>query len=266
MRFQDLLNERTIQMKMRAASKQEVLEHLYGMLHTGGCLTDVSRFAAAVQAREKCGPTGIGGMVAITHGCSDAVTRSCIAVARLEKPVEWETLDSQPVRVVLLFAIRSNQDEIQLRAMALIAQFLGQEEYRHQLLKCRTKRGLLRLLNEIPAGELDARLRLVAVTACPAGVAHTYISQECLIQAALARHHSIKVETQGAVGVENHLTTTEIQAADAVIIAADIKIEGMERFEGKRIVRVPISTAICSADILLEKIEERLGCCVEKKI
>ncbi len=261
MRFQNLLDANTIQLKMQAGSKQEALWQMYRMLYQAGCIRSIARFADAVQEREKHGMTGIGGMLAIPHGCSETVVRSRVAIARLVHPIQWETVDCQPVRVLLLFAIAPGDSEVQLQAMAAMARFLGQEEYKRRLLNCRSVRGLCRLLQEMPEGEMGVGLHLVAVTACPAGVAHTYISRECLIQGATARHHSIKVETQGAVGVENRLTPVEIREADVVIIAADIEIEQPERFEGKRIVRVPVSVAIHSADELVARIEERLNAC-----
>lgn len=261
MRFQELLNENAMQMKMRAADKEDVLRQLCALLYADGCIASASLFYEAIRNREACGMTAIGGMIAIPHGCSDTVLRSCVAVARLEKSVMWDAAAQQSVRAVLLFAIQADQSGLQLRAMAATARFLGQDEYQKRLLRCRTKRQLCRLMEEMPLGELDARLRLVAVTACPAGVAHTYISKECLVQAALARRHSIKVETQGAIGTENRLTEGEIRAADVVILAADTEVEDMERFEGKRIVRVPTAVVVRSADLLIEKIEARMGKC-----
>lgn len=260
MEWQDLLHKNTICFRLRASDKQDALRQLCHMLYVDGILAEEQTFLQAVLQREDCGPTGIGGMIALPHGCSPAVRRSRVAVARLARPIPWSSIDRQPVQMVLLFAVPSSQSEMQLRAMAALAQLLSQEEYRRRLLGCRTSRALFRLLAEMPVGALDARLRLVAVTACPAGVAHTYISRECLLQAALARRHSIKVETQGALGVENRLTAAEIRAADVVIIAADIEIEHPERFDGKRMVRVPVVTAIRCADSLLAQIEARLGC------
>lgn len=259
MKFRDMVEEDAIRLNLHVRDKQEALECLYEMLYRNGSIRKIEPFAAAVEQRERSGMTGIGGMLAIPHGCAETVTRNCVAIGLLAHPVVWESVDQQPVRAVLLFAIRPDSGQTHLRAMAAVAQFFGREEYRQQLFHCRTKRGLYRLLSEMPEGDVESRLHLVAVTACPAGVAHTYISRECLIQAALARHHSIKVETQGAVGVENRLSPAEIREADVVIIAADIEIEGPERFEGKRMVRIPVSAVIGSADALMEQIEQRLG-------
>jgi len=246
-------------MNLSAENKQDALLKICRLLYADGVISSVEKFSDAVEDRENKGSTGIGYGIAIPHGKSDSVIRSCIAVARLKKPITWGSIDDQPVNLVIMFAVSPvDQNQGYLQAIARIATLLMKDEFRHKLQNCNTARKLSKLFMEIPMADFNRNLYFVAVTACPTGVAHTYIAKERLKQVAQERGHSIKIETQGGFGREHELTQEEINECDVVIIAADIEIDRADRFRNKMIARVPISVAIESPDLLFEKIEKRL--------
>jgi PTS system fructose-specific IIC component len=254
-----VLNLNAVDLKMQADSKQEALQKLYHLLYVDGAITSIEKFADDVQDREKKGWTGIGNGIAIPHGKSAAVVRSCIALARMKKPIPWETIDDQPVSLIILFVVgEEDRNTSFIRTIAQVARLLSQENFRNSLLNCGNLRKLARLFTQVTVFDKKTNLQFIAVTACPTGVAHTYIAKERLQQAALARGHSIKTETQGGLGLDDELTMEDIQTADVVIIAADIEIDRIDRFKNKLIVRVPISIAIKSPKLLFEKIEKKL--------
>lgn len=255
-----LLNMRAVDLKLDAANKHEVLSALADMLERSGNVTSAQAFLADVELREQEGQTGIGNHIAVPHGRSASVRASCIAVARLRHSIPWESLDKKPVLVIILFAVSAGEESKRaLHAMAQVASMLARESFCQELLRCRSEKKLQKLFGQIQAYEHRTNLDFVAVTACPTGIAHTYIAKERLAQAARKRNHAIKVETQGSVGREDELTPDDIREADVVIIAADIKIDGADRFTGKKVISVPIQIAIEAPQSIFERVESRLA-------
>lgn len=255
-----LLNMRAVDLNLDAANKHDALSALAELLERSGSVSSARDFLADVMRREEKGKTGIGSHIAVPHGRSASVRGSCIAVGKLKHGIPWESMDKKPVKVIILFAVcEGDESKRVLHAMAQVASMLARENFCYELLHCRSEKKLNKLFAQIQEYEHRTNLDFVAVTACPTGIAHTYIAKERLVQAAHKRNHAIKVETQGSIGKEDELTPDDIREADVVIIAADIAIEGMERFAGKKVIRAPIQIAIEAPGLLFERVENRLA-------
>jgi fructose PTS system EIIBC or EIIC component len=256
MKITDLLQESRILLQLQAENKVDLFKELSDLLKRDGLLSDQEAYLQALRKREEEGTTGIGDGVAIPHGRSSAVVRPALALGLSRGGIEYDSLDGKPVHIVFMIAVPEEANDEHLRVLALLSRLLMNEEVREGLLSAQSTKEVIALIDRYSEPEQDsvqepkAAKKVVAVTACPTGIAHTYMAAEALEKAAKELGLEIRVETQGSVGAENVLGSKDLQEAEAVIIAADKKVE-LDRFRGKRLVEVPVSAAIKDAKGLI---------------
>lgn len=266
MRITDLLTKETIAMDLAAGSKETVIDELVNQLDAAGKLTDKEAFKENILAREQQSTTGIGEGIAIPHAKSAAVKHPAIAFGRALNGIDFESMDGQPANLFFMIAASEGANDAHLEALSRLATFLMDEQFREKVLAADSKEAVLRAVSEketevegpeeetvatddVPA---TAGKRILAVTACPTGIAHTYMAAEKLNDRAKERGISLKVETNGSSGVKNRLTAEDIAAADAIILAADTKVD-MARFDGKPVIQTAVGKAIYETDNLLDR-------------
>ncbi|RLJ86917.1 PTS fructose transporter subunit IIABC [Planococcus citreus] len=269
MRITQLLTENTIILDLKAGSKREVLDELAGQLDRAGKLNDKKQFTKDILAREEQSTTGIGDTIAIPHAKSEAVKTPAIAFGRSFDGIDFESLDGQPAQLFFMIAATAGANDDHLEALSRLATFLMDEKFRVNIIEAESKQQVLDIVSAKEAevdgpeqaddsatvagtAEPAAGGKILAVTACPTGIAHTYMAAEKLNGRAKERGINLKVETNGSSGVKNRLTDAEIAEADAIIVAADTKVE-MARFDGKHVIQTQVGKAIYEADQLLDR-------------
>ncbi|PID24509.1 PTS fructose transporter subunit IIABC [Sporosarcina sp. P7] len=269
MKITQLLTEDTINLHLQSESKETVLSELIQQLHDAGKLRDKDQFTKDIMHRESQSTTGIGEGIAIPHAKSAAVQTPAIAFGRSLEGVDFDSLDSQPAHLFFMIAASEGANDDHLDALSRLATFLMDTSFRDKILSAQTAADVLQAVND-KESELDeevteevqtkqeekSAVRLLAVTACPTGIAHTYMAAEKLNERAKERGLSLKVETNGSSGVKNRLTDAEIAEADAIIVAADTKVE-MARFAGKHVIQTKVGDAIYETDTLLDRAIEK---------
>lgn len=263
MKITQLLTEDTIILDVAATAKQAVLEELTAQLDSAGKLADPKQFIADILERESQSTTGIGDGIAIPHAKSTAVKAPAIAFGRSIGGLDFESLDGQPAHLFFMIAASEGANDDHLEALSRLATFLMDSKFRDRVMAATTKQQVLEAVTEkeqevegpeiedAPAAAASAK-RILAVTACPTGIAHTYMAAEKLNERAKELGISLKVETNGSSGVKNRLTDADIAEADAIIVAADTKVE-MARFAGKPVIQTAVGKAIYETDNLLNR-------------
>ena len=266
MHITDHLQPCCVALRQQADSLPAAIHQLVELVQKSGCLTNTVQFEQDVLERENMGGICMGRGLAIPHAKSAGVAHAELAALTLDPPLPCDTPDGEPVRLLFLIAAPADANDLHVQMLAGLATLLLDEEVCRQMLDAPTPTAFCSLIarheepapppaEESPAAETPpppAQYRLLAVTACPMGVAHTYLAAEALRKAAQERGVTIKVETNGAVGVNDELESDEIAAADCIIIAAD-KGVSMARFVGKRLVTVSAGDAVRNADAVLNK-------------
>ncbi|TAA72698.1 PTS fructose transporter subunit IIABC [Planococcus salinarum] len=265
MRITDLLTKDTIAMDLRADNKTAVIDELIAQLDGAGKLTDPEAFKQNILTREEQSTTGIGEGIAIPHAKSAAVKSPAIAFGRSLEGIDFESMDGQPANLFFMIAASEGANDAHLEALSRLATFLMDEKFRERILAAATKEEVLLAVSDKEtevAGPEDTPAttnetessgkRILAVTACPTGIAHTYMAAEKLSERAKELGISLKVETNGSSGVKNRLTAEDIAEADAIIVAADTKVE-MARFDGKPVIQTAVGKAIYETDNLLNR-------------
>lgn len=261
MRITDLLMEASIELNGKAASKSEAIEKMVDLMVRSGKISNKEEYKRGVFAREAEGTTGIGEGIAIPHAKSKAVTKPALAAMVLKDGVEYEALDDQPVHLIFLIAAPDSKDNVHLDVLSRLSVLLMDETFIENLMKAKTVKDFLEVINKAEMEKYeseekdmgDKQCKILAVTACPTGIAHTYMAAEALEKKAKALGASIKVETNGSGGVKNVLTAAEIEEADGIIVAADTKVD-MARFEGKKVIVTQVAKGIKNAEELISKI------------
>jgi fructose PTS system EIIBC or EIIC component len=267
MKITQLLTEHTIILDLQAGSKHDVLNELIGKLDEAGKLKDKKAFTRDILAREEQSTTGIGDGIAIPHAKSAAVKAPSIAFGRSLTGLDYASLDGQPAHLFFMIAASEGANNDHLDALSRLATFLMDSNFRQKILEATSIEEVLRAVTD-KEKEVDGPVELVedeqthdatiiskkilAVTACPTGIAHTYMAAEKLKERAKDLGIALKVETNGSSGVKNRLTDADIAEADAIIVAADTKVE-MARFNGKPVIQVKVGKAIYETDILLNR-------------
>ncbi|MFD1030601.1 PTS fructose transporter subunit IIABC [Metaplanococcus flavidus] len=265
MRITDLLTKDTIAMDLHAGSKAEVIDELIAQLDAAGKLADPETFKQNILTREAQSTTGIGKGIAIPHAKSAAVSSPAIAFGRSLEGIDFESMDGQPANLFFMIAASEGANDAHLEALSRLATFLMDEKFRERILAAATKEEVLLAVSdketevegpeETPAASAETGStgkKILAVTACPTGIAHTYMAAEKLNERAKELGISLKVETNGSSGVKNRLTDADIAEADAIIVAADTKVE-MGRFDGKPVIQTAVGKAIYETDNLLNR-------------
>ncbi|MFI8685834.1 PTS 2-O-a-mannosyl-D-glycerate transporter subunit IIABC [Rossellomorea sp. NPDC077527] len=261
MELRTLTSPKLISTKLNLHSKKEAIEYLVKQLADEGKLHSQEEFLKTVYEREALSPTGFEGGLAIPHGKSTTVKEAAFAVATIEKPLtDWESIDpGNKVELVILLAIPDQ--EAGSTHLSLLSEFvtrLSNEPYKEGLLKATTSEELFRRLDEVggeqeEASTPDTGKMVIAVTACPAGIAHTYMAAEALTKAGKELGVTVFVEKQGANGIEDRHTSKRLKAADAVIFANDVAIKDEERFAHLPRVKTSVAMPLRNAKGLLEQ-------------
>ena len=267
MRITDLLDKNSISLNAAPADKKETLDLAVELMAKSGKLSDVEKYREQVYAREEESTTGIGEGIAIPHGKCDAVKAPGLAAMVIKNGVEYESLDGEPVTLLFLIAAPNTKDNVHLDVLSKLSVMLMDENFTTSLRNAKSVEEFLQIIDaaDESAKSIDDRLsdtgitteekkgfKLLAVTSCPTGIAHTYMAAEALEKAAKAADCQIKIETRGSAGAKNVLTAEEIEAADCIIVAADAKVP-MDRFNGKKVISCQVSDGIGKAEQLVEQ-------------
>ncbi|SDJ26513.1 PTS fructose transporter subunit IIABC [Natribacillus halophilus] len=261
MKITELLRAETMILNLAANSKNDVIEELTSKLDENGYLSDRDAFKAEIDKRESESSTGIGEGVAIPHAKTSAVKTPSIVFGRSEAGIDYDSLDGQPSHLFFMIAASEGAHQDHLHTLSRLSTLLMDESFRKQLLEAKSKEAILsaidekekeKLGSEEESSEESKSPRLLGVTGCPTGIAHTYMAADGLKDEGKNRNISIKVETNGSDGVKNPLTAEEIAAADAIIIAADTKVE-TDRFDGKPLIQASVGDGIRNAASLFDR-------------
>ena len=264
MRITDLLDKRSISLTAAPKSKEEALNEAIALMAESGKINDTEGYRKQVFAREEESTTGVGEGIAIPHGKCGAVNRPGLAAMVIKDGVDFDSLDGEPVTLLFLIAAPDTKDNVHLDVLSKLSMMLMDEEFTKNLRNATTAEEFLEIIDKADEEKksVDERLsditeaddnqvKILAVTSCPTGIAHTYMAAEGLEKAAKAKNCYIKVETRGSGGAKNVITDKDIEEADFIIIAADAKVP-MERFDGKKLIERQVSDGINKADELID--------------
>lgn len=290
MKITDLLKKESIALDVKVDSKGAAIDYLVDLMDKSGRLNDKEGYKKGILAREALGSTAVGDGIAIPHAKVAAVNEPGLAAMVVPEGVNYESFDGSPANLLFMIAAPDGEADAHLEALSKLSMVLMDPDFKNALVKAKTADEFLKLINDKEAdrfapakedgdkknsppektAEMDAeenntaatgsndagqaKYRILAVTACPTGIAHTFMAAENLSRTGEKLGYPVKVETNGADGVQNHLTKEEIEAADGIIIAADKNVE-MARFNGKPVIIAPVSDGIHKAEELIKKIE-----------
>ena len=265
MRITDLLDRRSVSLTAAPGSKSEALDMAVDLMVRSEKISDRDAYRAQVYLREEESTTGIGEGIAIPHGKCDAVKKPGLAAMVIKDGVEIESLDDEPVTLLFLIAAPNTEDNVHLDVLSKLSVMLMDEDFTAALRNAQSVDEFMDIIDKADQEKKDiderladtgnaedAQVRILAVTSCPTGIAHTYMAAEGIEKAAKAKKCFIKVETRGSGGAKNVLTEKEIQEADCIIVAADAQVP-MDRFDGKKLIECQVSDGISKADQLVER-------------
>lgn len=263
MRIRDLLSVQSIELGGKPGNKTEVLNHMVDLMAKGGNIADVETYRKGVFAREEEGTTGIGMGIAIPHCKSDAVKAPGLAAMTIKEGTDFESLDGTPAKIIFLIAAPNTSDNVHLQVLSKLSVMLMDENFTNSLVNASSVEEFLSIIDkeETKKDEKDAPKEaekaesdvfIIGVTACPTGIAHTYMAAEALEKKAAELGYKIKVETRGSSGAKNVVTDAEIAKATAIIVACDTKVP-MDRFDGKKLIECKVADGINKAEELLKR-------------
>ena len=262
MKIVDLLKVESIDLKAKPQDKAAALEHLITLMERGGNIADKEEYKACVLRREEEGSTGIGEGIAIPHAKTSAVKAPGLAAMLVQDGVDFDSLDGEPAKLFFLIAAPDTEDNVNLDVLSHLSMLLMNDDFRSELLKAGSAKEFLSVIDkyenekfedEDEAAAPQAQRKVLAVTACPTGIAHTYMAAEALQEMAGKLGVAMKVETNGSGGVKNKLTAKEIEEAEGIIVAADKNVP-VERFAGKPVIFVKVADGINKPKELIEEI------------
>lgn len=274
MRIRDLLAPESICLNGAAADKKDVLNQMVDLMEKSGKVSDKENYLAAVFAREEEGTTGVGDGIAIPHGRCTGVNKPGLAAMVLPQGVEYEALDDEAVNLIFLIAAPEGAGNVHITILSKLSMMLMDDTFTESLRKAKSVEEFLNIIDAAETEKDDAdatkekaaaqtdlaadkekdnQKLILAVTACPTGIAHTYMAAESIEKAAKKKGYLVKVETRGSGGAKNVLTEEEIEAADGIIVAADTNVP-MDRFDGKALIECQVSHGINKADELIDTI------------
>ncbi|MBE0338870.1 PTS fructose transporter subunit IIABC [Paenibacillus sp. 23TSA30-6] len=278
MRITDLMIKETMIMDLQATTKDGAIEELIASLEASGRINDRALFKEMIYKREAESSTGIGGGIAMPHAKTKAVNEATVVFAKSSKGVDFESLDGEPANVFFMIAAPEGAANTHLRTLAALSRLLIDTDFIGKLMNTQTPDEVSELFDtkqaeveaakqakeakkevakaqqtpDVIVGNPDSDEFVVAVTACPTGIAHTFMAEDALIKKAKEMGVNIRVETNGSEGAQNVLTPDEIRRAKGVIVAADKKVE-MARFDGKPVLQRPVSDGIRKSEELIRK-------------
>ena len=259
MKITDLLSEEAIQINGVANSKNEVIDKMVDLMTKKGNINDKEKYKQAVLKREEEGTTGIGEGIAIPHGKSDAVSKPGLSAMVVPNGVEFNSLDGQPAKLLFLIAAPNTKDNVHLDVLSRLSTLLMDTEFRSALLNAKSPKEFLACIDRAEKTKINetkqenSGYEILAITACPTGIAHTYMAAESLEKMGEQLGYKVKVETHGQSGVKNKFTKEDIKNAKAVIIAADTKVD-LSRFDGKKLVKAKVADGINKPKELIEHV------------
>lgn len=286
MKITDLLKKESIALGVKVDSKEAAIDYLVNLMDKSGRLNDKAGYKAGILAREALGSTAVGDGIAIPHAKVAAVNEPGLAAMVVPDGVDYESFDGSPANLLFMIAAPDGEADAHLEALSKLSMVLMDPDFKNALVQAKTPEEFLELINEKEADRFGKKeepaeeeklvaedekptaepeqkagkkggssgYRILAVTACPTGIAHTFMAAENLTMVGEKLGYPLKAETNGADGVQNGLTREEIEAADGIIVAADKNVE-MARFDGKPVLIVPVSDGIHKAEELIKKIE-----------
>lgn len=262
MRITDLLDKRSVMLGAAPSDKKQTLEQAVSLMVQSGKIADEEAYRQQVFAREEESTTGIGEGIAIPHGKCDAVTRPGLAAMVIPHGVDFDSLDGEPVTLLFLIAAPNTKDNVHLDVLSKLSMMLMDEEFTAKLRSAKSVDEFMQIVDAADSERVSideqlktkdgAASKILAVTSCPTGIAHTYMAAEGLEKAAAKAGCRIKIETRGSGGAKNVLTDQEIADADCIIVAADAKVP-MERFDGKHVIECQVSDGISKAEELIDR-------------
>lgn len=272
MRITDLLDKRSISLTGTPKTKSEALDQIIDLMMESGKISDREAYRAQVYAREEESTTGIGEGIAIPHGKCDAVKEPGLAAMVIKDGVDFDALDGAPVTLMFLIAAPNTEDNVHLDVLSKLSVLMMDENFADSLRNASSVEEFLNIIDQadeeqksiderladtgVPAAAEDPSaapgFRLLAVTSCPTGIAHTYMAAEGIEKAAREKGCSVKIETRGSGGAKNVLTEEEIREADCIIVAADAQVP-MDRFDGKKVIICQVSDGISKAPQLIDQ-------------
>ena len=269
MRITDLLKSESIALGQKPADKQSAIRQLADLMAASGNLSDKEQYLKDVFTREASGTTGLGDGIATPHAKSTGVKEAGLAAMTVPEGMDFESMDGKPSRLFFMIAAPDAANDAHIQILQQLAMMIMDPDFKEALIAAKSKEEFLHLIDlkedgkfEAPKAEAPAEaaeeapasdhIQILAVTACPTGIAHTFMAAESLEQHAKKRGISIKVETNGSGGAKNILTDDEIAAADGIIVAADKNV-AMARFNGKKVVITKVADGINKADELIDR-------------
>ncbi len=270
MRIIDLLKKDSISLNASPKSKSEAIDMLVDLQVNGGNISDKDEYKKGIIAREEHGSTAVGEGIAIPHAKNKGVKAPSLAAMTVPDGVDYEALDDEPSNLLFMIAAPEGGGDVHLDVLAKLMTILMDEDFRAKLLAAADKNEFLKIIDdmetekypeetpEAPKADTaktgDGAIKVLAVTACPTGIAHTYMAAEALEKAGKKLGVSIKIETNGSGGAKNVLTKKEIEECDGIIVAADKSVE-MGRFDGKKVIKTKVSDGIKIPEELINRIE-----------
>lgn len=271
MRITDLLSRQSISLDLKADNKKAAIDELVDLVNASGNLSDKEAYKKGIIAREEQSTTGIGEGIAIPHAKTSAVKKACLGAAVSKAGVDYESFDGSLAHLFFMIAAPDGANNTHLEVLSRLSTILMDEDFRKKLMNAHTVDEFLSLIDaketeafkeetESQTDEFyeapkrgDAKYpRVLAVTACPTGIAHTFMAAEALNKKGAEMGISIKVETNGSAGAKNVLTKEEIEHCDAIIVAADKKVE-MARFNGKKVIQTKVADGIHKSEELINR-------------
>ena len=268
MTIRDLLAAESINLNGTPAGKTEALNQCIDLMAKSGKIADVETYRKGVFAREEEGTTGIGMGIAIPHCKSDAVTKAGLAAMVVKDGVDFESLDGTPAKIIFLIAAPNTEDNVHLQVLSKLSVMLMDEQFTNSLINAGSVDEFLNIIDSAEKAKEEKEAAkeakepvevkkddvfIVAVTACPTGIAHTYMAAEAIEKKAKELGYQVKVETRGSGGAKNVLTDDEIAKAAGVIVACDTNVP-TDRFDGKKVIECQVSDGINKAEELIKRI------------
>lgn len=260
MKITDLINKNAIELKGTPQNKQQAIEQMVDLMMANNNLSNKERYKQIVFERENESTTGIGEGIAIPHGKSNSVFKPGLSAMVIPEGVKFESLDGKKVNLIFLIAAPNSKENVHLDVLSKLSTLLMNEKFRVDLQNVQSKEEFLKVIDEAEKKQNQNKengnkkeYEILAITACPTGIAHTYMAAESLEKAGMEIGLKVKVETHGQAGVKNKFTQEEIKKAKGIIIAADTQID-LSRFDGKKILITKVSNGIHKPKELLEEV------------
>ena len=263
MKITDLLSVNAVKLNVSASDKNDILKQAVDLMEAQGNVSNKDQYMKAVLAREEESTTGVGDGIAIPHGRCDGITKPGLIAMVIPDGVDYQALDDEPVNLLFLIAADTKSGSAHIDILSKLSGMLMDDAFTAKLKAAKTPEEFLKTIDDAEAAKdakeaapkavaAPAQKKILAVTGCPTGIAHTFMAAEAIEKAATAKGCFVKVETRGSGGAKNVLTDKEIAEADCIIVAADTQVP-MARFSGKKLIECPVSDGISKADKLVER-------------